>query len=398
MKKNVLIINVFIIILISLSIACNAEWIVKEEVLDENTDVFTNGQLQGRFVDFGKEDGYITTIDNEKFYINNYKRYFGFQKIYSMDVFDFFKETFSDLFQYEKTNDGYIVCEPAYRVNMQNMGWTGGSPTVSLYDDDLNLIDSVEFPDAVYSVDYINQEYMVQFIHSADKGKNITHSYKKSKDFRNWEECESLRKVSDFDVTYENGAKVFWSEGFGPCRRMGGFYETYNMQQKKTYVSFDGIYSMEQILEGNMYCEDDSYLYCKTGKTIKKTPKQAYYDTIKGLSDAPYVKYNNTILAFDQPPVIENDYTLVPIRFLFEQMGAEVAWDQQTQTATIAQDNTIITFGIDNTNASVNGHNVSMDIPARLINNKTMAPVRFLAEELDYTVYWDGENRIITIE
>ena len=62
------------------------------------------------------------------------------------------------------------------------------------------------------------------------------------------------------------------------------------------------------------------------------------------------VRLDDKILGFDQPPVTENDRTLVPIRFLFEQMGAAVTWDDATQTATatvpVTTEEEIQTFGL----------------------------------------------------
>ena len=66
---------------------------------------------------------------------------------------------------------------------------------------------------------------------------------------------------------------------------------------------------------------------------------------------------------------------LVPMRFLFEQMGAEVEWDQESMTAT-----------------------ATMDVPARLINEKTMVPLRFLSEKMGYTVTWEEATRTAVIE
>lgn len=142
-----------------------------------------------------------------------------------------------------------------------------------------------------------------------------------------------------------------------------------------------------------------------------------------------YVELNNRILGFSQPPVMEDDRTLVPMRFLFEQMGAEVNWDDATQTATatisaskgfgdstaavgMAEQGTAIdskakpleaktvTFSIDNINATVNGQASTMDVPARLINDQTFVPLRFLSENLGYNVEWDEANNtaIITTE
>lgn len=106
---------------------------------------------------------------------------------------------------------------------------------------------------------------------------------------------------------------------------------------------------------------------------------------------------NDTILGFTQPPITESDRTLVPMRFLFEQLGAEVDWDNDTQTAIAQKANTTINFSIDNTTATVNGEQVTMDVPARLVGDKTMVPLRFLSEELGYTVEWDEGTRMATV-
>ena len=120
-----------------------------------------------------------------------------------------------------------------------------------------------------------------------------------------------------------------------------------------------------------------------------------------------YVQLNDKILGFDQPPITENDRTLVPMRFLFEQMGAEVTWDDAAQTATATIPTSAdggqarsVTFGIDNTTATVNGSAATMDVPARLINDKTMVPLRFLSENLGFNVQWDEAIRtaIVTTE
>ena len=111
-----------------------------------------------------------------------------------------------------------------------------------------------------------------------------------------------------------------------------------------------------------------------------------------------YVQFQDKILGFETPPVIESGSTLVPMRFLFEQMGADVEWNQETQTATATLDNTAVTFAIDDTNAEVNNTPATMDVPARLINGKTMVPLRFLSEEMGFEVAWDAESRTAIIE
>ena len=111
-----------------------------------------------------------------------------------------------------------------------------------------------------------------------------------------------------------------------------------------------------------------------------------------------YVKFNDDILGFDEPPIIEDGSTLVPMRFLFEQMGADVEWDSETQTATATIENKAVTFSIDNVNARINNKSAKMDVPARLVNGKTMVPLRFLSENMGYDVDWDADNRTAIIK
>ena len=115
-------------------------------------------------------------------------------------------------------------------------------------------------------------------------------------------------------------------------------------------------------------------------------------------SDTPYIEFNGNILGFDVPPIIEDGSTLVPMRFLFEQMGADVEWNSETQTATATLDNKAVTFSIDNVNARINNKPAKMDVPARLINGKTMVPLRFLSENMVYNVDWDADSRTAIIK
>lgn len=110
-------------------------------------------------------------------------------------------------------------------------------------------------------------------------------------------------------------------------------------------------------------------------------------------SDTPYIEFDGNILGFDVPPIIEDSSTLVPMRFLFEQMGADVEWDSETQTATATIENKAVTFSIDNVNARINNKPAKMDVPARLVNGKTMVPLRFLSENMGYDVDWDTDSR-----
>lgn len=101
----------------------------------------------------------------------------------------------------------------------------------------------------------------------------------------------------------------------------------------------------------------------------------------------------------DVPPVIEEGRTLVPIRAISESgFGAEVNWNGKLQQVSITKDDLDILITIDETEVLVNGEEAYMDVPAKIINDRTMVPVRFVSETLDYSVDWDNDNRRVIID
>lgn len=111
---------------------------------------------------------------------------------------------------------------------------------------------------------------------------------------------------------------------------------------------------------------------------------------------APAVTLNGQSLSFDVQPVIENDRTLVPLRAIFEALGASVAWDDVTQTVTATKTGTEIKLTIGGA-AYKNGQPVNLDVPAKLVNGRTMVPLRFVSEALGCQVKWDGNTETVNI-
>lgn len=110
---------------------------------------------------------------------------------------------------------------------------------------------------------------------------------------------------------------------------------------------------------------------------------------------------DGTNVQTDVPPVIVDGRTLVPVRALFESLGATVDWDETTQTVTATKEDTVISMQIGSTAASVNGATQVLDVPAQTIEGRTMVPARFAAESLDARVLWDNNTQsayIITPE
>jgi len=109
------------------------------------------------------------------------------------------------------------------------------------------------------------------------------------------------------------------------------------------------------------------------------------------------VMVDNTAVAFDQPPVVPNDRTLVPIRAVFEQAGATVEWDGDTMTATITGKGHTVQIGVGNDYMFKDGKSITLDVPATVINDRTLIPVRAISEAMDFAVTWDGYHRTVLV-
>ena len=109
------------------------------------------------------------------------------------------------------------------------------------------------------------------------------------------------------------------------------------------------------------------------------------------------VLLDGTPLTFDVPPQIINGRTMVPLRAIFEALGAEVNWDGATQTVTGTKDGTVVKLTIGNTSPTVNGNVVTIDQPGVVISGRTMVPLRFVGESFGVTVNWDGASSTVTI-
>lgn len=103
-------------------------------------------------------------------------------------------------------------------------------------------------------------------------------------------------------------------------------------------------------------------------------------------------------VTYSQPAIVKDNRTLVPLRGIFEDLGADVKWDQKTKTVNAVRGNTNVKLTIGSKNAMVNGQAKALEVPAQVINNSTLVPLRFISESLGASVGWDAGSKTITIE
>jgi photosystem II stability/assembly factor-like uncharacterized protein len=100
----------------------------------------------------------------------------------------------------------------------------------------------------------------------------------------------------------------------------------------------------------------------------------------------------------DSPPIIREGRTLLPIRAVIEALGGSVAWDAVQRKATVTLGTHTVEVWIGSRQARVDGVNVALDVAAIIVNSRTLLPLRFVAENLGCTVTWDPVGRTVTIE
>lgn len=103
-------------------------------------------------------------------------------------------------------------------------------------------------------------------------------------------------------------------------------------------------------------------------------------------------------LELDVPPEVKNERTMVPIRAVAESLGADVDWDQGTQQIRMTRAGVDVVMTLNSTTATVAGQNMEMDVAPYASNSRTLIPARYVAEFFGQKVGWDGEKRQVLVE
>ena len=102
-------------------------------------------------------------------------------------------------------------------------------------------------------------------------------------------------------------------------------------------------------------------------------------------------------ITLDVAPLIQESRTMVPVRFIGETFGAEVSWDGNTRRVTYQREGVKIELVIGAKQAMVNDKTVNLDAPPIIINDRTLVPIRFVGEHLDAEFAWDPSSQTVTI-
>lgn len=100
----------------------------------------------------------------------------------------------------------------------------------------------------------------------------------------------------------------------------------------------------------------------------------------------------------DMPAVIIDGRTMLPMRQIAQELGCEVNWNEAAKQIYVMRGSDIIVFTVDSKTGYENGKKFTMDVPATIVNDRTMLPVRALADALHLNIKWNDPNRIVSIQ
>lgn len=162
------------------------------------------------------------------------------------------------------------------------------------------------------------------------------------------------------------------------------------------FDEYDIISLSSILIDNNIYISlyDFNKIASYAGYNLMINESERIIDIKKFIS----VYLNNKQIDFDTNPIIESDRTLVPMRAIFEALGAEVKWYDETNTAAAVKDDVTVSVTIDGDTMLKNGESITLDVPARLIDDsRTFIPLRVVSEAFGCTVNWSEELQRVDI-
>lgn len=203
--------------------------------------------------------------------------------------------------------------------------------------------------------------------------------------------------------------KLTWS-GVKNTNNLLGYY-IYRRTANGSYVTTpitDFPLQTTEYTDSNMDTKQDYFYIVKAvyKDKIESLPSNEAFVTPRAKQivlqvNNPIMKVNGESKEIDAgngtTPVIYNGRTLLPIRALIDELGGKLDWLDSERKITIQLDGTKVELWVDKETATVNGTNRTLDVAPTIINQRTMLPLRFIAENLGCKLDWDGTTQTVTL-
>lgn len=191
------------------------------------------------------------------------------------------------------------------------------------------------------------------------------------------------------DITYREA--VAWQNNHYNQPTNTSFYlgyETTEVPVPEIYTVKNGVKKVNPVYEANP--NEHAFM------PVQTVP--ATNPVVLKINKGAAIKDNERVELDVAPIIAEGNRTMVPLRFLSETFGAEVSWDTQTNSATIVKGNDTIVMVIGANTYTLNGEEKALDVPAQIVDSRTLVPIRAVLESFGKTLYWDAANNVIVID
>jgi len=220
-----------------------------------------------------------------------------------------------------------------------------------------------------------------------------------------------------YDVTGEHGEdslRISWTDSI----RFGEDYDFLADRRRSigshrlTEINYNGNIILRQRFEHDGVHSSNVYFWTYNGYDIslvvpawllERHPEETFFDVqivniaMPNTLTTNLIKLNDRVFDLGTRPVVEEGRTLVPMRVIFEALDMDVEWENETRTAIGTRDDITIEIPIDSAIATVNGQIVELDVPAMIHNERTLVPLRFIAEATGAEVEWNDEMQTVVI-
>lgn len=116
------------------------------------------------------------------------------------------------------------------------------------------------------------------------------------------------------------------------------------------------------------------------------------------LAQTPSLVIDNERVKTDVSPQLIGGRVLVPLRVISESLGARVDWENNTKTAQIKALDKVLKLQINQTISYVNDKPIELDVPPQMVASRTMVPLRFISEQMNAEVSWLNDEKTVVVK
>jgi len=207
-----------------------------------------------------------------------------------------------------------------------------------------------------------------------------------------FEFCESLTTVR-----IPGSVTSIETRAFSACKNLESIFLPISIESidatafRQIYIfeiRYEGTEEQWKAIEQQAYSTfDNAYIHYN----------QMIYSDIKLIIGSDKLYKGSEAVTLDVPAQIIGDRTMVPLRAIFEALGAEVTWDSDTRTVTSAKGDITIKLTIDSDTLYKNDEAITLDVPGQITNDRTLVPVRAISESFGCKVEWEPVTQLVTI-